>query len=151
MSGSNPIGSAPDVQLGTPLIDTTGEITGAQPVASIPFTATAGQAIRATVDGIPSASTDFILTVKDTSGTVLTTVDTGTSPELINRTFTTAGTYTFEGSGYQADLGDVTFKVQRASAAGAPSAAAGVVPTAKEWGQTGGDEVTAEFRNPGVA
>ena len=40
--------------LGAPLIDTTGEITAAQPVATIPFTATAGQAVRATVDAIPS-------------------------------------------------------------------------------------------------
>ena len=54
MSGTGAIGSAPDVQLGTPLIDTTGEITAAQPVAKIPsHRRPRGSAIRATVDGDP--------------------------------------------------------------------------------------------------
>ena len=50
----NAIGTAPAGQLGAPLLDTTGEITAARPVASIPFNGTAGQAILATVDAIPS-------------------------------------------------------------------------------------------------
>jgi hypothetical protein len=147
MSGSNAIGSAPDVQLGAPILETSGEITAAAPVKVIPFTATAGQAIRATVDAIPSAETDFILTLKDPNGTVLTSVDTGTSPEFINRTFTTAGTYTFEVSGFQGDLGDFTFKVQPTSGTAAASQAAAVVLTAKDWGQEGGNQVMAEFRS----
>ena len=65
MSGTNGIGSAPDVQLGAPILDTTGEITAANPTATIPFNGTAGQAIRATVDAIPSGETDFILALKD--------------------------------------------------------------------------------------
>ena len=98
--------------LGDPLIDTTGEITAAQPVAKIPFTGTAGQTIRAIVDAIPSGSTDFILTLKDPAGNVLQQVDTGTSPEVVVQTLPTAGTYSFEVSGFAGDLGDFTFKVQ---------------------------------------
>ncbi len=102
-------GGAP---LGDPLIDTTGEITAAQPVAKIPFTGTAGQTIRAIVDAIPSGSTDFILTLKDPTGAVVQQVDTGTSPEVVVQTLPTAGTYSFEISGFNGDLGDFTFKVQ---------------------------------------
>ena len=98
--------------LGDPLIDTTGEITAAQPVAKIPFTGTAGQTIRAIVDAIPSGSTDFILTLKDPAGNILQQVDTGTSPEVVVQTLPTAGTYSFEVSGFAGDLGDFTFKVQ---------------------------------------
>jgi hypothetical protein len=98
--------------LGDPLIDTTGEITAAQPVAKIPFTGAAGQTIRAIVDAIPSGSTDFILTLKDPAGNILQQVDTGTSPEVVVQTLPAAGTYTFEVSGFAGDLGDFTFKVQ---------------------------------------
>jgi hypothetical protein len=149
MSGSGDIGSAPDVQLGTPIVSTTGEITAAQPTASIPVTFTAGQTIRATVDAIPSGETDLILALKDPSGTTLTTVDTGTSPEVLSRTITTAGTYTFVVSGFQGDLGDFTFKVQPTSGTAAASQAAAVVLTAKDWGQDGGNQVMAEFRSQG--
>ena len=111
MNGTTAIGSAPPVTLGPLLVDTTGEITAAAPVASIPFAATAGQSIRAIVNGIPSGSTDFILTLKDPSGTVLQSIDTGTSPETVNQS-RPGGTYTYEVSGYQGDLGDFTFKIQ---------------------------------------
>ena len=102
------------------------------------------------MDAIPSGSTDFILALKDPAGTTLQTVDTGTSPEVINRTLTTAGTYTFEVSGFQGDLGDFTFKVQPVLVTAAQAAASAVVLTAKDWGHLGGDEITAEFKNPGA-
>ena len=76
----------------------------------------------------------------------MTTVDTGTSPEVLNRTYTTAGTYTFEVSGYQGDLGDFTFKIQPVTGTAATAQAAAVVLTSKDYGQNGGDQVTAEFR-----
>ncbi len=98
--------------LGPAVIDTTGEITAAAPVARIPFDGTAGQTIRAIVDGIPSGSTDFILTLRDPSGAVLQSIDTGTSPEIVVQTLATTGRYTFEISGFAGDLGDFTFKVQ---------------------------------------
>jgi hypothetical protein len=98
--------------LGDPLINTTGAITAAQPIAKIPFTGTAGQTIRAIVDAIPSGSTDLILTLKDPAGNILQQVDTGTSPEIVVQTLPAAGTYSFEVSGFAGDLGDFTFKVQ---------------------------------------
>src|SRR4051812_29205040 len=146
MFGTGAIGSAPPATIGNPVLDTTGEITAAQPVASIPFTATAGQTILATVDAIPSGETDFILAIKDPSGATLQTVDTGTSPEVINRTLTTAGTYTFEISGFQGALGDFTFKVQPVLVTSAQAATSAVVLTAKDWGQEGGNDVMSEFR-----
>ena len=98
--------------LGDPLIDTTGAITAAQPVAKIPFDGTAGQTIQAIVDATPSGSTDFVLTLKDPSGNTLQSIDTGTSPETVVQTLASTGTYTFEISGFDGDLGDFTFKVQ---------------------------------------
>ena len=103
------------------MLDTTGEITAAAPVASIPFNVTAGQAHPRDRGRHPVGSTDFILRLKDPAGAVLQTVDTGTSPEVINRTFTTAGTYTFEVFGYQGDLGDFTFKIQPVTGSAAGS------------------------------
>ena len=99
------------------------------------------------MDGTPSGSTDFILRLKDPNGAVLQTVDTGTSPEVINRTFTTAGTYTYEVLGFQGDLGDFTFKIQPVTGSAAVSQPQAVVLTAKDWGQEGGNQVQAEFRS----
>ena len=146
MSGSNAIGTAPAAQTGAALLDTTGEITAAAPVWKQTFAVTANQTLLTTVDGIPSGSTDLVLTLKDPSGATVTTVDTGTSPEVLNRTYTTAGTYTFEVSGYQGDLGDFTFKIQPVTGTAATAQAAAVVLTSKEFGQNGGDQVTAEFK-----
>ena len=150
MSGSNAIGSGPDVQLGTPILDQTGEITEAAPIASYTFSPPLNVPLRITTDGIPSGSTDLILRLRDPNGTILNNVDTGTSPEVINRTYTVAGTYTIEVYGFQGDIGDFTLKVQPTSGSAAVSAAAAVVLTTKEWGHLGGDEVTAEFKNPGA-
>ena len=108
MNGTTAIGSAPPAALGPLLIDTTGEITAAQPVASIPLTGEAGVQIRAIVDGIPSGSTDYILTLKDPAGNILQSIDTGTSPETVTQVLPTTGTYTYEISGFQGDLGDFT-------------------------------------------
>jgi hypothetical protein len=142
MYATTGIGSAPANVYGASVLNTTGEITTAQPVASIPFTGTAGQTIRATVDGIPSRSTDLILTLKDPAGTVLQSIDTGTSPELIDQSLPTSGTYTFEVSGFDGDLGDFTFKID--PVIGGPVST--VVLTAKDWGQEGGNQVMSEFR-----
>jgi Zinc carboxypeptidase/Chitobiase/beta-hexosaminidase C-terminal domain len=151
MNGPYAIEAAPAATYGAPVLDTTGEITAAQPVAAIPFAATAGQAVRATVDGVPSGSTDFILTLRDPNGVrVGNPVDTGTSPEFLSSTFSMTGTYSYEISGYQGDLGDFTFKIEPVTISAATAAAASVVLTAKEWGHTGGDEITAEFKNPGA-
>lgn len=98
--------------LGEPLLSTTGELTVAAPVASILFEGTAGQTVQGTADAIPSGSTDLILTLKDPSGRVLQRIDTGTSPELLVQTLPVTGTYTWEVSGFEGDLGDFTFEVR---------------------------------------
>ena len=77
MNGTTAINGTPPTTLGPVIYSTTGEITAAQPVASVPYTGTVGQTIRATVNGIPGGSTDFIFVVKDPAGTVLQTIDTG--------------------------------------------------------------------------
>jgi Zinc carboxypeptidase/Chitobiase/beta-hexosaminidase C-terminal domain len=145
MAGTTGIGSTPPTVLGPNIVSTTGEITAANPVASIPYTGTAGQTIRATVNGIPGGSTDFIFNIKDPAGTLLQSIDTGTSPEIITQTLG-AGTYTFEILGFEGDLGDFTFTIQ--NVIGGPINT--VVLTSKAWGHEGGDLVTAEFRNPGA-
>ena len=144
MNGTTGIGSTPPAAFGPLLINTTGEITAAQPIASIPFSGEAGVQIRAIVNGIPGGSTDFILTLKDPAGNVLQSIDTGTSPETLTQVMPTTGTYTYEISGFQGDLGDFTFQVQEVIYSA-------VVLTAKDWGHEGGNQVMAEFRNPGAA
>ena len=81
MNGTAAITSTPTAALGPLLLDTTGEITAAQPVASIPFTGEAGVQYRGLVDTIPPGNNnanadDFILTLKDPSGNVLQRIDT---------------------------------------------------------------------------
>ncbi|MBE2318010.1 chitobiase/beta-hexosaminidase C-terminal domain-containing protein [Solirubrobacter sp. CPCC 204708] len=152
LSGTGDIGTAPPAQYGAPLVESTGEITAAAPVASIPFDGTAGQRIFATVDGIPGGTTDFIFTLKDPAGQVIAgPIDTGTSPEFITHlNLPTTGTYRFEVSGYQGALGDFTFKVQPVTVSAAEAAAGAVVLTTKDWGHQGGDDVTAEIKNLGA-
>ena len=94
-----------------PKVHVDGEITAAAPVASIPYDGTAGETIRGLVDAIPSGSTDYILTLKDPAGNILQQVDTGTSPETVFQTLPVTGTYTFEVSGFNGDLGDFTFDI----------------------------------------
>ena len=149
MSGSaDDIGAAPLGINGPPIIKATGEITAAQPVARFPLTVTSGQAARAIVDAIPSGETDYILSLRNPAGTVVTSVDTGTSPETLSRTFNATGTWTFEISGFQGDLGDFTFQVDMTDPLAAGKA---VVLTAKDWGQEGGNDVQSELLNPGAA
>src|SRR3954453_14651792 len=143
MSGADDIESVPaGLTTDPPLFESTGEITAAAPVAKIPFTAAAGQTVRGFVDAIPSGETDFILTLRNAAGQALQTIDTNLSPEFLIQTFATAGTYTFEVSGFQGDLGDFVFNI-RTAVAGAGNSA--VLLTSKDWGQEGGNDVQAEF------
>ncbi len=144
MNGTAGIGSTATAVFGPLLVNTTGEITAAQPVASIPFTGEAGVQYRAIVNGIPGGSTDFIFTIKDPAGNVLQEIDTGTSPETITQVFATAGTFTYEVSGFQGDLGDFTLQIQEV-------VHSAVVLTTRDWGHEGGNQVQAEFLNPGAA
>ena len=89
---------------------------------------------RAIVDGIPGGSTDYILTLKDPAGNVLQSIDTGTSPETVTQVFTTTGTYTYEISGFQGDLGDFTFKVQEVISAAVVAHRQGLGPRGRQPG-----------------
>ena len=75
------------------MIDVTGEITAAAPIASYPFTAPPGRTFRC---GRRTASrprtTDFILTAEGPRRHIVQSVDTGTSPEILNRTYDVTGT-----------------------------------------------------------
>ncbi|RKQ93516.1 chitobiase/beta-hexosaminidase-like protein [Solirubrobacter pauli] len=147
MFGTTGIGSTPPVTIGGNLQPLqTGTTTAAQPVATFSFNAKKDQSARAIVDSTASPKPDFILTLKDPSGKVMQQIDTGTSPEQVDQTFPADGTYTYEISGYQGALGSYTFKIDEIT--GGPISA--VVLTAKEFGQNGGDQVQAEFLNPGA-
>ena len=118
MSGTSAIGSTPPVTLGALLINTTGEITAAQPVASIPFTGTAGQT-HPRDRGRHPGRLDRLHPDDQGPRRHRPAVDRHGHEPGVRSTgrCTTAGTYTFEISGFQGDLGDFTFKVQPVSAA----------------------------------
>ena len=79
---------------------------------AIPFTGTAGQAIRATVDGDP-VRLDRLHPDPQGPHRHRPAVDRhGHEPGARQPDAPTAGTYTFEVSGFQGDLGDFTFKIQ---------------------------------------
>ncbi|HEX6025906.1 MAG TPA: M14 family metallopeptidase, partial [Solirubrobacter sp.] len=87
---------------------------------------------------------------RDPNGTILQTVDTGFSPEQLTRTYTTAGTYTFEILGFQGDLGDFVFDIRPVIGTATAAQTGSVVLTSHEWGHLGGEEISAEFKDPGA-
>ncbi|BAC91101.1 S8 family serine peptidase [Gloeobacter violaceus] len=103
------------IEEGPELLSTAGEITTAQPVADIPFAGTAGQAIKITADGVPSGDLDIVLTFIAPDGTVLATIDTGTSPETYAATLAQTGTYTIRITGFEGDTGPFTVVVNEVS------------------------------------
>src|SRR5690349_10855113 len=148
MNGTAAITAAPAATLGTTLLDIpVSDITASTPVVKIPFTAVQGQTIRATANGIPGGSTDLVLALRDPSGKKLQEIDTGTSPEVLTQTPQVSGTYTFEVSGYQGELGDFSFKVQEITGPWTQT----ITLKSKDYGHQGGDQVQAEFLNPGAA
>lgn len=99
--------------LGSPLFSQTGEVTVATPSPTYTFTATpdqVGEPLLFRVDGIPSGSTDLVLTVTAPDGTT-NEIDTGSSPEQLATTVKQAGDYTIAVSGFNGDTGDFTLQV----------------------------------------
>ena len=147
--GTNAIGIAPTATIGAPIFNSEGEITAAAPVARIPFTATAGQQLRATVDAKPSGETDFILTLTNAAGPNAGQHDRhGHQPGVPDDHVRDGRRRTsYEISGYQGDLGDFTFELQPGDrhARRRPRTARSCSPS-KDWGHLGGDQVTAEFK-----
>jgi hypothetical protein len=100
---------------GAAIFKDTGVITKAKPAASFKFTPTAaqlGSTVEFRTDAIPSGTTDLILSVDAPDGTNLGTIDTGTSPEVLDTKLTQAGTYTITITGFGGDTGDFTVDVR---------------------------------------
>ncbi len=100
---------------GDPVLEQTGEITDADPDPTVTFTPTAaqiGSTVEFRADGIPSGSTDLVLSVEAPDGTNLGEVDTGTSPETLAVKLTQPGTYTATVTGFKGETGDFTLKVR---------------------------------------
>lgn len=71
-----------------------------------------GQQALVTVDGVPSGSTDVVVSVTAPDGTVSGPVDTGTSPETLGLTLAEAGDYTIEVAGFdETSTGPFTVEV----------------------------------------
>ncbi|WP_148573068.1 S8 family serine peptidase [Nocardioides caldifontis] len=104
---------------GDPIFEATGAITAAEPEPSFTFTATpeqVGTTVEIRVDGIPSGSTDLLLTVETPDGEVVGPIDTGTSPELLATEIDTAGDYTITVTGFQGEVGDFEVVVRPVTA-----------------------------------
>ncbi len=100
--------------LGASIFHDSGALTTPTSAPSFTFTPTAAQigtTAEFNVDGVPSGSTDVILTVTKPDGTVLGPQDTGTSPENIVTTLDQAGAYTITVTGFQGATGPFTVDV----------------------------------------
>ena len=81
--------------LGDPLLTANGELTAGEEEDDYTFQGTAGQTIRALVDGVPSGSVDVVLGLFDPDGNLIAgPIDTGTTPEQIVATLPATGEYT---------------------------------------------------------
>jgi hypothetical protein len=109
-------GADPDgPEIGAPYLDTTGEVTEADPEPTFEFTPTPEQLhtkVLVTVDGIPSGTTDLILALVKPDGTEVGPIDTGASPEKLTTELDQEGTYKIIVSGFNGDTGDFTLKVE---------------------------------------
>lgn len=100
--------------LGTPYFSAGGTVTGQQPAPTFTFTPTAAQlgtTVQFRADGVPSGTTDLVLTVTAPDGTVLARTDDVTSPEVFTTRLDQPGPYTIEVSGYSGETGDFTVDV----------------------------------------
>ncbi len=95
--------------VGEGFLNGSGSVTAATPVVSFPFSGTAGQGVQIVAVGVPTPDDlDIILTLKDPAGNVITSIDTGTSPETLRAILPSTGQYLVEVSGFQGDTGDFT-------------------------------------------
>jgi len=100
--------------LGPSIFHASGALTTPTSAPSFTFTPTpaqVGTTVLFNVDGVPSGSTDVILTVTKPDGTVLGPQDTGTSPEVIATTLDQPGAYTITVTGFDGATGPFTVDV----------------------------------------
>ncbi len=101
-------------ELGASIFHADGELTTPTDVKTYTFTPTATQVgtdVIFEADGVPSGSTDLILTVETPDGTVFGPIDTGTSPEVVGTPLDEAGDYTITVEGFQGETGPFTVDV----------------------------------------
>ena len=104
--------------LGDPLLTASGELIAGETEDTFEFQGTAGQFVRAYVDGVPSGTTDVVLELRDAAGNVLVgPVDTGTSPEWIYATLPADGIYTLAVLPFADATGPYTVEVRSVLAA----------------------------------
>lgn len=102
-------------KLGDPIFSASGELTGSIRSVAYPFTPKAadlGKQVVVRTDGVPSGSTDLVLSVTRPDGTVVGPVDTGSSPETAGLTLDQAGTYTITVGGFGSSVGGFTVDVR---------------------------------------
>lgn len=98
---------------GAALFSSRGAVTAADPAPTVTFTPTAAQVgslVEVRVDGVPSGSTDLVLTIRTPDGRVIGPIDANLSPETANTTLV-AGTYTVTVKGFKGATGDFTLSV----------------------------------------
>jgi hypothetical protein len=99
--------------LGRPWFSASGTITGAERTAAFTFTPSdeqRGRTVQFRADGIPSGTTDLVMTVTAPDGTVLATSDSGSS-ETFAAALDQPGAYRVDVAGYQGETGDFTLDV----------------------------------------
>ena len=100
---------------GDPLFSAGGTLTTAQPSQTYTWNAPAsqvGKQVEFRTDGVPSGTTDLVLSVTDPDGNNLGTIDTGTSPEVLAATVKKAGAYKITISGFNGATGPYTVMVR---------------------------------------
>jgi len=94
-----------------PLLETTGEVTRERPEPSATFAGEAGRRVVVELDAVPSGTVDLLFALIAPDGTVLTTVDTGGTPERLALRLPQTGTYTVVVAGYQGATGPFVLRV----------------------------------------
>ena len=96
---------------GDPLLSQDSELTAANPERTFQVqvpSGLVGRQVEFRADGIPSGSTDVVLSVTAPDGTDLGTVDQGVSPETLTTTVRQAGRYTVTVTGFEDESGAAT-------------------------------------------
>lgn len=100
-------------ELGEPFLSDSGRLTAANTDEGVAFPFRAGQdlvgqRVLVTVDGVPTGSTDVVVTVTGPGGQQVGPVDTITSPETVAVEIERAGRYTVTVSGFEGATGRFT-------------------------------------------
>lgn len=125
--GANPAGAQFDLQwndpydldgatYGSSLFQASGELTTATSSKTYTYNAPAslvGKQLEFRADGVPTGTTDLVLSVTDPDGNNSGDIDTGTSPENFVTTIKKAGAYKINVSGFEGAKGKFTVTVRQ--------------------------------------